>query len=298
MKNLVFLILLIALPVFSFGQVKSDSVSEKLKSSAVGFPVKPFTDTLFFIYTKVGSFSASDRAKAITEKIQRLYDDYEFKPDSLTLNKTETNVEIVYHDLVVMSINEADALRFTKSEQELAVEYKDKISKSIADARKENSILNIAIHIGTIVLILASLFVVISLNNKLFKKLNEKIATSNERLLTGIRFNGYPFLSRKRQLHLIQGLLNVMKYLVVVVVFYLAIPLLFSVFPWTRGFAEILLGWIVTPLKHILDSLVGYVPNFFTIVVIAIVTHYAIKLLKFIADEIESGRHYIAGLLS
>ncbi len=295
MKNLVFLILLIALPVFSFGQVKSDSVSEKLKLSAVGFPVKPFTDTLFFIYTKVGSFSASDRAKAITEKIQRLYDDYEFQPDSLTINKTETNVEIVYHDLVVMSINEADALPFTKSRQELAVEYKDKISKSIADARKENSILNIAIHIGTIVLILASLFVVISLNNKLFKKLNEKIATSNERLLTGIRFNGYPLLSRKRQLHLIQGLLNVMKYLVVVVVFYLAIPLLFSVFPWTRGFAEILLGWIVTPLKHILDSLVGYVPNFFTIVVIAIVTHYAIKLLKFIADEIESGAITLPG---
>src|SRR5260370_891518 len=136
MKNLVFLTLLIALPVFSFGQVKNDSVSEKLKSSAIGFPVKPFRDTLFFIYTKVGSFSASDRANAITEKIQRLYDDYEFKPDSLTLNKTETNVEIVYHDLVVMSINEADALRFTKSEQELAVEYKHKINKSIADTRK------------------------------------------------------------------------------------------------------------------------------------------------------------------
>jgi len=65
MKNLVFLILLIALPVFSFGQVKSDSVSEKLKLSAVGFPVKPFTDTLFFIYTKVGSFSARKNSKTL-----------------------------------------------------------------------------------------------------------------------------------------------------------------------------------------------------------------------------------------
>ncbi|MDZ7647044.1 MAG: hypothetical protein U5K54_07620 [Cytophagales bacterium] len=76
----------------------------KLKATAKGFPISPFGDTLFLIYTKVGSFSAADRAKAISEKIKNLYDDYEFKPDSLFVNKGATNSEIVYRDLVVMGV--------------------------------------------------------------------------------------------------------------------------------------------------------------------------------------------------
>ena len=42
-----------------------------LKSGAIGYPVNPFADTLFFIYTNVGSFSAADRADRISSRIEK-----------------------------------------------------------------------------------------------------------------------------------------------------------------------------------------------------------------------------------
>jgi hypothetical protein len=68
----------------------------KLKASANGFPVAPFGDTLFLIYTRVGSFSAKDRAAAISNKIEKLYDDYEFSPDSLAISISENSTEIFF----------------------------------------------------------------------------------------------------------------------------------------------------------------------------------------------------------
>src|SRR5260370_19943875 len=61
---------------------------------------------------------------------------------------------------------------------------------------------------------------------------------------------------------------------------------------------EKLIGWIVTPLKHVLTSLISYVPNLFTILVIVVVTHYVIKLLKYLANEIERGALTLPGFYS
>lgn len=49
-------------------QISKTAVSE-LKQK--GYPVAPFKDTLFYVYNKVGSFSAENRANAITEKIKK-----------------------------------------------------------------------------------------------------------------------------------------------------------------------------------------------------------------------------------
>jgi small-conductance mechanosensitive channel len=267
----------------------------KLKSTAKGFPVVPFGDTLFLIYTKVGSFSAADRAKAVTEKIETLYHDYEFKPDSLTVNKSATNSEIVYRDLVVMGVTEMDAMWFNKPQDPLALEYRDIISQAIAEERRSNSILNIVLRIGAIVLILAGIYVTIRLINRGFKKINEKIVSLKESILTGIKFRGYQFLDTDRELQVILFALNIIRLLIIALALYIALPLLFSVFPWTRGIAETLIGWVLSPLKRVGTSLINYLPNLFTIIVIGAVTHYAIKFLNFIAGEITNGSLTIPG---
>jgi small-conductance mechanosensitive channel len=267
----------------------------KLKATAKGFPVLPFGDTLFVIYTKVGSFSAADRANAISDKIKNLYHDYEFKPDSLAVNKAATNSEIVYRDLVVMGISEMDALWFAKSQDQLALEYRDTISQAIAEERKSNSILNIALRIGAILLILAGIYVAIRLINRGFKKINEKVVSLKESILTGIKFRGYQFLDTDRELQVILFTVNIVRLLIIVLALYIALPLLFSVFPWTRGIAETLIGWVLSPLKRVGSSFINYLPNIFTIVVIGAVTHYTVRFLKFIAGEIANGSLTLPG---
>ncbi len=268
---------------------------QKLKATAKGFPVVPFGDTLFTIYTKLGSFSPKDRAAAVSNKIAKVYDNYSFETDSIIINKSEASAEIIYRDIIVMSVNELEALWFDKDPVTLANEYRIIIIEAIQKEKKSNSVLNIALRILAIVSILFGIYIAIRLINRLFKKINKRLIQLKDSALKGIQFRGYQFLDSHRELQVILFVTNIFRLLIIVLALYIALPLLFSVFPWTRGIAETLIGWVTTPLKRVFGGLVRYLPNLFTILVITAVTHYSVKFLKFIAGEIESGALTLPG---
>src|SRR4051812_46576073 len=67
-----------------------------------GYPIAPFKDTLFYVYNKVGSFSAESRANAITEKIRKLYHDSFFESDSIVVAPSDISQDITYKgDLII-----------------------------------------------------------------------------------------------------------------------------------------------------------------------------------------------------
>ena len=111
----------------SLRSVRQKQQLEKLKTSAKGFPVVPFGDTLFIVYTRIGSFTASDRAQSVTEKIKQLYRDNSFVPDSLIVTFSEATPQLSYKDIIVMSINDMEALWFGVSQEKLAKDYLQKI---------------------------------------------------------------------------------------------------------------------------------------------------------------------------
>lgn len=279
----------------SLRKVAQRTQLEKLKSSAKGFPVAPFGDTLFTIYTRMGSFSASDRAEAIAEKIEKLYDDVVFTPDSLLVSQSEAAPQLVYKDVIVMSINEMEALWLGVSQDSLAKSYQTKIQQAIREEREANSVINIALRIGAIILIIVGIYFAIRLINIGFRKINAKVISLKERVLKGVKFRGYQFLDSERELQVALFLINGLRIIVILVALYIALPLLFSVFPWTRGIAETLIGWVLSPIKNTATSIINYLPNLFTIFVIGAITHYSVKFLKFVAGEIESGALTLPG---
>lgn len=67
-----------------------------------GYPITPFKDTLFYVYNKVGSFSAENRANAITEKIRKLYHDSFFESDSLVVVPSDISQDITYKEILLL----------------------------------------------------------------------------------------------------------------------------------------------------------------------------------------------------
>jgi small-conductance mechanosensitive channel len=268
---------------------------EALKATATGFPVAPFGDTLLMVYSRLASFSASERAKAISEKIERIYDDYSLTLDTLKVNVLENSAEIVFKDMMVMSVNELEAMWFDRTPESLAREYVTIIEHAIKEEKRENSIINLVLRIGAIILIIAGIFLLIRLINRLFKRFGRRVISLKNKVLKGIKFRGYQFLDSDRELRLALFVLNVGRLLIIAIMLYVTLPLIFSVFPWTRGIAETLIGWVTTPLKRVFGGLIRYLPNLFTILVIGGVTHYVLRFLKFVASEIESGLLTIPG---
>ncbi len=97
---------------------------DSLRSIVKGFPVKPFLDTLFLIYSKQGSFTAGERADAVVSRIRKLHDDYQFSPDSLQIIPSENTTDVVYKGDLIIAVSEQDGLWMNESREQLAQQYK------------------------------------------------------------------------------------------------------------------------------------------------------------------------------
>ncbi len=269
---------------------------DSLRHIVKGFPVNGlFNDTLFLMYTKLGSFSAKDRAEAISLRINKLAGKFGYKPDSIKLSEAESSIDIVNDETIIMSVSENDALWNNTTKIELAKRYRQIIIDELLRYKSETNFLSLAKKIGLAILVLIITIVFISYMRKFFKWLALKIQHQEDRLIKGITIKNYTLFDAKRQVRVLITASTILKWFLILLVIYIALPILFGIFPWTKNFAQTLFGYILNPIKKIATGLWDYLPNLITIIVIIIVFRYVLKGIRFLKMEIEKGNLQLPG---
>ena len=279
----------------SIRKIHQQQQIDSLRQFVKGYPVHPFVDTLFLIYTRQGSFLAKDRALAVNGRVVKLSEQYDFNVDSLKLVPSEQTTDLVYKDILVLSVSDQDALWAGVDRDKLAAQYQTAIIKSILVHQQETSwqtLLKQALLILLVIFVVSLLIVGI---NRLFKWIVRRTALEDAWYSRGIRIKNYELLNAARQLQAIHGVLTVVKWLVIILVIYLALPVLFGIFPFTRDISNALLGYILSPLKKIAHAVWDYIPNLITIIIVVIIFRYVLKFFSFIKDEVSSNRLTIPG---
>ncbi|CAN5437871.1 mechanosensitive ion channel [soil metagenome] len=269
---------------------------DSLRNTVKSFPVLGFfDDTLFVIYSKLGSFSAGDRAASIEAKVKKLAAQYGFILDSLLVIEAESTVDVIYGETIIVSASENDALWNNLTKQELAEKYKTIIAKSIENYKNETSIKSLAKEIGLALLVLLIIGLILFYLSKLFTYTAKKITAQEGKLINGFQIKNYTLFDAKRQVTALLTVNSFIKWVFIILIVYIALPILFGIFPWTENFADKLFGYILSPAKKIIIGLWNYLPNFITIVVIVIVFRYVFKLLYFLKNEVEKGNLQLSG---
>lgn len=258
-------------------------------------PVVLFNDTIFNIYNKIGSLTAKERAFNISKRIRKLFDDEFLNLDSLQITQSENNYDIVIGETILMSVSELDGLVNNLSQSELANNYLKAIRESIETARSERSLLQTAKRIALVLLILFGMYFLIRLVKIAFLRIESFVDKNKDRFLRNLAYKDYTFLSAEQEMLIIQRLLKIAKWLIIAILVYLILPLMFSIFPFTRNWADTLFQLIWSPFRNILLSIWQYLPNIFTIAVIYFVFKYSIRFVKYLFDEIENGKLNING---
>lgn len=270
-----------------------------MRKNTKGYMVAPFGDSLFTFYTKLGPVMAEERAKSVTEKLELLVRDDYFYQDSLLIQSHDGTIDVMYNDLIVTSVSDWDALWVEGiTKDSLATLYKTTISDFVLKTRNRSTVQNIVARIGLVFLILGGVILVLYFIQRLANGLQGWMVSNKKKYFTGVRIKSYELLPPELHLEVSIKSISILKWGLYVLTFYLSLPLVFGLFPFTRGWAQTLLNWILGPAENIWYSFWNYLPNVFTIAVIYFITSYLVKFLKFIAGEIENGHLSLPGFYS
>ncbi len=280
----------------SIRRAQSEQKIANLRASVKGSPVAPFGDTLFSIFVTNAISEPRERAKSITERMTKLAQEPFYNYKLLKLIETEDRYEIIYDsDMVVMAITDTEAFWHGIEHKVLAKEYFSKIKDSIEKERSENSLKNWTIRSLKIVFIILFLGLIVYSINRMFRKINKFIDDNKEKYLNGITVRNIKLVTPKFHRTLAHRINNILRVVLIVLVVYLTLPLLFSIFPETKSLTDTLLSWIFNPIKAAFKATVHYLPNLFTIIIIFLIFKYMIKAAKFFVDQIEIGEIHFNG---
>ncbi len=268
---------------------------EKLRQNIEGVPVVFYGDTLFSIYSSLGPYDARTRVEKLQESLVLLYEMPFFFPDSITVRDSNGFLNITYQKDILSGITITDALWANTTPEELAEIQANAIKDSIVKHRQQNSWKNNMLRIVELLIIIGLAALIVWVINRFFRLIKNIFLTDKNRFLNGIKIRNYELIKKERIIAFISRALSVIKIILLLVLFATVIPLVFSVFPSTQNWSEVIREWISDPIKRIWISFLNYLPKLITIVIILIIVRYVLRMMRFFALEIERGALTIKG---
>lgn len=256
-------------------------------------------DTLFKLYTGIGPLSLQERVLRIEKRLAELVEEDDFKAELLTLEKDGENYRLRYAaENTVLLIGEADAVFSLQSLYELAKVYQNIITESVQKQRDSTAWLQWLYKLLLVLLVIAVFTAIIIGINKAYRRIQANVLQLQSKILTKLRIGNYQLFDEKRASLAMSWLLKAGRVVLILLSFYLLLPVVFSIFPFTEGLAKLLFGYIWSPFKSILLAIAAFIPNLFTIVVIFVVTRAVVRFLRFLATEIEKEVLVIPGFFN
>lgn len=268
---------------------------DSVRTNTIGIPVVAFEDTLFFIYTKLGAFSPTERAESIQQKLEALVEEGIYDPEKLTIIAGDESHDIAHEDMLLLSITDRDAFWLNQPREQIAETYLETIKNSAGAYHKKYGLFQMAKRFALLILALIVFYLGIKYLNKGFSFLNRWVVHRLHPKLKGVSVKNYEFLSVEQETQVLRFLLKASKWIAIILIVYLALPVIFSIFPATKGIANTLLDYILNPLTAFVSGIIGYIPELFAIIVILTITFYFVKFLGFLSGEVEKGKLQIPG---
>jgi len=253
------------------------------------FPVILDNDTVLRITSGIGSLDAKARSEFVSNHLLKLAKEASFHIDSLKITQRKDNYFILHNHSILLTVTPEDTVITGKSQAITAEIYKASIGNAVQKYKESRSYLGIITRILIILGVFIVYYLMFRFLNYIFRKLRQKIIT-NKKWMIDFSIKNIVILDKSRFRRLISWVLRILKIIILIFLFYLTLPVIFSQFPVTANIAKILLNWVLSPVTAFFYAIVDFLPNLFAIIIIIIITRFIIKGIKFLSKEVENGR--------
>lgn len=268
---------------------------DSLRAITTGVPLIVEGDTLFRFYARRGGVLPIDRVEKAQTLIVSLGKRLSLTTDSVYVYESEFTSDIMSGDKVIMSLTDHDALWQNADRHELAVEYANIIDKEISKLHEKYGLREKVKNVLLFILVIAVQIALIYFTTRLFKRFKVYLRKTAQTKLKPISIKTYEFLDTEKLGYILVFIATILKYVVLLVQLAITIPILFAIFPETKEYASLFFSYVWDPAKDILKSIGSFIPSLFKIIVIYLCFKYLIRGLKYIANEIATGKLTING---
>ena len=283
---------------FKLNVLASDSIRrhrqklriDSLRRTTKGSPVMVDGDTLFYIYTNKGGLSPFQRAQRAGELIEEIGKKINLDTERVYIENTDIFSDVMYDTEVLVSVTDADAMWEGVSRDSLVANRKQIVLDKFDRMKKKYGLWRMVESVAYCLLVIVVQYLLYRFTCWGFAKIGKRITSLKDTKLKSIKIQSYEILNADKQVALLLVLKRIVKYIVILLQLLISLPIIFSIFPSTKGFAMQLLDYFLIPIKKIAFGIIDYIPNLISILVIWYATRALVRLARYIALEIESGK--------
>jgi small-conductance mechanosensitive channel len=252
-------------------------------------------DVLYSVKGSLGLLPVEDRAQAVARFIKRLAEDPFFDPDSVTIEEENGASQMMYRGQLLARITEEDATLNGRPRRTLAAERLQIVRDAIHRYRERRT--PAAFHRTAIYSIVgAALLILIFFG---LRKLHRFLMVRVERQCaagTGIRFQQKELVGAKRLAVYKRRLIKALEWGCAIILAFIYLQFVFSIFPLTRSLALGTLRYILDPLNSLWQGVLFHLNGIFFIAVIVVIVRYILKALKWVHAEAAAGNIHFPGV--
>lgn len=206
-----------------------------VNADTLGAPVVVQNDTLFRIFSKVGTFSPQTRAEEIAKTLTRVLGDLTISLDSLKSIPSAGMTEIWASNEIIMVITAEDAKVLNSSQAELAARYIHKIKQKLTVLRFENSKEAIVFNSLYSALYLGGFIFLLWLFHKFFPVLNKKLEKLRMARIFPVRYEDRVLLELKTFVRGLTAAIKLIRIVLTIWLIYFVTVKIIALWPFSRN---------------------------------------------------------------
>ena len=243
----------------------------------------------------VTAYPAERRALTISGRIEAIAADRSVSPYTLRVVEATDRSNLLAGDRLVMSVGDADAKIEGVSRQQLAELIRRKVAEAIASYREDRSAR--VLLVNTIYALGATLAAVLLLFGfrRAFRRLDSVAERRFKSRIDALELRSRQLIQAQQLQVILHGLVKMLRVLSVLVIVYVYLNVVLSLYPWTRPLAQRLFLIVLNPLRTMGAAFLDALPNLVFIGLLIIVIRYVLKFIRLFFAGIDQATITVSG---
>lgn len=241
------------------------------------------------------AFPAGERAAAIAGRIRSVAADQAISPGDVRSIAVDYGIEIFAANQRLMTVFEADAKTAAVPPEPLADLFASRIQNAIVEYRQARSRPALLRSAGKGVAATAILVALVVLFTWFSRLLHRALEGLYQKRIHSVGIQSFHVVRAEQILHALQRVNDAGRVLVILAACFGYLHYVFAQFPWTRATSQRLSGYLLGPLETITTGILNQVPAIIFLVILYLITKFAIRLIHRFFDALKTGDVKLSG---